>query len=156
MRILLIKILNFFDRSCITDKHVLIFVLKLFKDGAALYFSGKFAHCNGVLYFTVSRPYLTAFFDLLDIIWNFRILWVFSWNKKKSSMIGAAKPLIILKTSIINTCKFLWCVIISLFACSSYSKVLVLSFIINLRDLSWILLISLFAFREQNIQTKRH
>ena len=43
----------------ITDKqvshfHVLIFVLKLFRDVAVLYFSGKFAQGNGVLYFTVS------------------------------------------------------------------------------------------------------
>ena len=82
----------------ITDKqvshfHVLIFVLKLFRDVAVLYFSGKFAQGNGVLYFTVSKPYLTVFFDSLDIIWKFRIFWVFSWKKKKSSMIGGAKPL---------------------------------------------------------------
>ena len=43
----------------ITDKqvsyfHVLIFVLKLFRDVAVLHFSGKFAQGNGVLYFTVS------------------------------------------------------------------------------------------------------
>ena len=67
------KILNFDDGSGITDKHVshfhaLIFVLKLFRDVAVLYFSGKFAQSNGVLYFTVSKPYLTDFFDSLDII----------------------------------------------------------------------------------------
>ena len=33
-------------------------------------------------------------------------------------MIGGAKPLIILKTSTINTCKLLWCVVISLLSCS--------------------------------------
>ena len=65
--------LNFDDRPGITDKHVshfhvLIFILKLFRDFAVLYFSGKFAKGNGVLYFTVSKPYLIVFFDSLDII----------------------------------------------------------------------------------------
>ena len=131
LKILLIKILNTSSHF-----HVLMFVLKLFGDVAVLHFSGKFALRNGVLYFTVSKPYLTVFFDSSDVIWKFQILWVFSRNKKKFSIIAGAKPLIILKTSTINTCKFLQCVIISLFACSRCSKVLILSFVISLRDLS--------------------
>ena len=124
-------------------------MLKLFRDVAVLYFFGKFAQSKGVLYFTVSKPYLTVFFESFEIIWNLQILWLFSRNEKKSSMIEGSKPLIILKTSSINTCRFLWCVV-SLFICTRCSKVLILSFVINLRDLSSILLIRLFAFREQS------
>ena len=140
-----IHILNF---------RVLIFVLKLFRDVAVLYFSSRFAKSNGVLYFTVSKPYLTVSFESFDIIWKFQILWLFSRNEKKSSMIDGTKPLIILKTSSINTCKFLWCFVVSLFICTRCSKAMALSFVINLRELSLILLIRLFAFREQSIQNE--
>ena len=68
-------------------------------------------------------------------------------NKKKSSINY-------LNTFISNTCKFLWSLLISLTACSRYSKALALSLIINFRDLAWILLTRLFGFREPNIQIK--
>ena len=133
---------------------VLIFILKLFTDVAVFYFSGKFGRSNSVLYFTVSKPYLTVFFDSLDIIWKFRILWVFSRNKKKPSMNGGAKPLIILKTCTINTLEISLMYCYFVIFCSRCSNVLVLPPVINLRDFFWILIIRLFAFREQNIQTK--
>ena len=134
--------------------HVSIFVLKMFRDVAVLCFSGKFAQSNGVLYFTVSKPYFTIFFDSLDIIWSSEHYGCFYGTKRNPPWLGGAKPLIIFKSSTTNACKFLWCVVIWLFAWSRCSKVLVLSFVINLRDLSWILLIRLWAFREQNIQAK--
>ena len=52
----------------ISNFRVLIFVLKLFRDVAVLYFFGKFAQSKGVLYFTVSKPYLTVFFESFEII----------------------------------------------------------------------------------------
>ena len=58
-----------------------------------------FLHSEGVLNFIVSWPYLTVSLFSLDIIWKFRILWIFSQNIKKLSIIGEIRPLIILKLS---------------------------------------------------------
>ena len=88
------------------------FVLKLFRDVAVLYFSGKVAQIN-VFYISSFLNYTLLFSLSHNIILKFQISCLFSRNKKKSSMIGGAEPLIIFKASTINTCKFL-CVVISL------------------------------------------
>ena len=116
----------------------LIFLLKVFKELASLYSSSKFADSEDVLNFIVFWPYLNVFLCSLDIIWKFRILWAFSWNVKKLSIIGGLRRLIMRKTSVIN----------------KSSKLLFLSLLTTPKDLSWIFLIRLLDFLEQNIQIK--
>ena len=69
-------------------------------------------------------------------------------------MIGRAYLFIILKTSVINTSKFLWGIIISLFFSNKFSKLLSMLPLTIRIDLSCILLMRLLAFLEENIQIR--
>ena len=123
------------------------------KELASLYYSGKFAHSERVLNFIVFWPYLTVFLFSLNIIWiTLNIMSIFEKYKKIIHYWWAKA--IILKTSIIKTCKFLWCTIIWLFYFNKSSKLLFLSLVTILKDLSRMLLIRLLDFLEQNIQIK--
>ena len=95
-----------------------------------------------------------CFLFSFNIIWKFLKLCVFSLNIKKLSMIGGAYPFIILKTSIITTCKFFWWIVISLFFSNKLSTLLSLSPLTIRIDLSCNLLMRLLDFLEENIQMK--
>ena len=94
---------------------VFIFDWNSLKEFASLYSSGRFGQRRGILYDIVSKPYLNVFLFSFNIIWKFLKLRVFSLNIKQLSIIAGAYPFIILKTSIINTCRFLWWIVLSVF-----------------------------------------
>ena len=79
---------------------------------------------------------------------------MFSRIPNKNDIIGGAMWFIVLYISVIKTCKFRWCIVISLGFDKRDLKSVNCSLLLIRNALSWTFLIRLLDFLEQNIQTR--
>ena len=77
----------------------------------------RFVQGNGARCVTVSVPYMTTFLFSLKVSWKFDV-YVLQRNWKGKFIIGSAISFIISYTSVINTCKMLWWIVISFWSFS--------------------------------------